>query len=134
MDKRFRRLWIFGTFVVLAVFLLIPSGILSAKDSSNIKYEVLSPWGEADPKPLKGISPRLDSLSGKKIGLFANYKRAAIPIALSLKKRLETEYPESVFSVYHSDQWNVTEIETENRETFKKWVTGVDAVILMVGD
>jgi hypothetical protein len=129
-----RIFWILGISAILTLCLLSPSSRLFAKDSPNIQYEVLSPWGEADPKPLKGISPRLDSLSGKKIGLFANYKRAAVPIALSLKERLESKYPDSKFSLYHSDQWNVTEIETENGEAFRKWVKGNDAVILMVGD
>jgi hypothetical protein len=132
--NRFRYLRILGMFVALATISLATSGMLFAMDSSNIHYEVLSPWGEADPKPLKGISPRLDNLSGKKIGLFANYKRAAVPIAMSLQKQLRSMYPASQVSIYHSDQWNVTEIETKNHETFKKWIEGNDAVILMVGD
>lgn len=132
--NRFRNRLISGIYFILAVLIFSPSGILHAGDSSNKEYAALSPWGEADPKPLKGISPRLDSLSGKKIGLFANYKRAAIPIAMSLKEKLETAYPDSRVSIYHSDQWNVTEIETEKSETFKKWAQGKDAVILMVGD
>jgi hypothetical protein len=131
---RFNYLWIPGFLVILAVLLQASAGMLFAKDSSGIQYEVLSPWGDADPKPIKGISPRLDNLSGKKIGLFANYKRAAVPIAESLQKRLRSMYPDSQVSIYHSNQWNVTEIETENRELFKKWVEGSDAVILMVGD
>ena len=131
---RFRILWIMGIFVMLVAFSLTSPVVLHAKNSSSIQYEALSPWGEADPKPLKGISQRLDTLSGKKIGLFANYKRAAIPIAISLKKRLESAYPDSQVSIYNSDKWNVTEIETEKSKTFKKWVEGNDAVILMVGD
>ena len=134
---RFRFLRMMGIFAIPALFLL-SACVDSGKDSSGIKsavqYEALSPWGEADPRPLKGISERLQNLSGKKIGLFANYKRAAIPIAVSLKEKLESTYPESQFSIYHSDKWNVTEIETEKSGTFKKWVEGNDAVILMVGD
>jgi hypothetical protein len=131
---RFNYLWIPGFFVILAFLLQASAGMLFARDSSGIQYEVLSPWGDTDPKPIKGISPRLDNLSGKKIGLFANYKRAAVPIAESLQKRLRSMYPDSQITIYHSNQWNVTEIETENRELFKKWVEGNDAVILMVGD
>ena len=131
---RFRFSWITGIFMMLIVFSPPATVVSHAKSSSSIQYEALSPWGETDPKPLKGISPRLDSLSGKKIGLFANYKRAAIPIAISLKEKLETAYPDSQFSIYHSDRCNVTEIETDKSETFKKWVEGNDAVILMVGD
>ena len=131
---RFRSFWISGIFVLLAVFSLSSCNSQPVKDSPSIQYEVLSPWGEADPKILKGISTRLDNLSGKKIGLFANYKRAAIPIAMSLKEQLESKYPDSRFTIYHSDQWNVVEMETEKGERFKKWVEGNDAIILMVGD
>ena len=131
---RFLSLWVLGMIVILAAVFLAPSGMLFAMDSSSIKYEVLSPWGEVDPKPLKGISPRLDNLSGKKIGLFANYKRAALPIAGSLQKRLRAMYPDSEISIYHSPEWNVTEIETEDRAKFTEWVQENDAVILMVGD
>ena len=131
---RFRVLWILAISGILTAFTLSSADILLAKDTSEAQYEALSPWGEADPKPLKGISPRVDNLSGKKIGIFANYKRAAIPIAMSLQERLKSAYPDSKVSIYHSDQWNVTEIETENKDTFKKWVEGKDAVILLVGD
>ena len=131
---RFRNLRILVILGILATFTMSSSGILFAKDSSEAQYEALSPWGEADPKPLKGISPRLDNLSGKKIGIFANYKRAAIPIAMSLQKRLKSQYPDSKVSIYHSDKWNVVEIETEKQDAFKKWVEGKDAVILLVGD
>ena len=130
----FWSLCILSVFVILAAAPQVPSNRLLAQDSSKNQYEVLSPWGEADPKSLKGISARLDNLSAKKIGLFANYKRAAVPIAMSLQQRLRSMYPDSPVSIYHSDQWNVTEIETENREAFKKWIEGNDAVILMVGD
>ena len=131
---RFRSLWIPGMFAVLAVTLLAPACTMFTPDLSNIQYETLSPWADVDPRPLKGISPRLDNLSGKKIGLFANYKRAAMPIARSLQVKFRAEYPDSEFSIYHSDQWNVNEIETKNGEKFKKWVEGQDAVILLVGD
>jgi hypothetical protein len=108
--------------------------MLFAQDAAENKYEVLSPWAEVDPIPLRGISPRIDSLAGKKIGLFANYKRAALPIARSLEKRLKTMYPDSEISLFHSPRWNVTESETENADRFEAWAKGVDAVILVVGD
>jgi hypothetical protein len=73
-------------------------------------------------------------LSGKKIGLFVNYKRAARPIGLSLEKRLNAMYPNSPVSVFNSPEWNVSEIETRNKDKFAAWAKGVDAVILLVGD
>ncbi len=131
--RRTSRLEILGMVVLLGAW-LAPSGRLLAQDPPGIQYEVLSPWAEADPKPLKGISPRLDTLAGKKIGLFANYKRAALPIAGSLQKRLRAMYPDAEVSIYHSDRWNVTEAETENRDRFVRWARANDAVILLVGD
>ena len=122
------------TFSITGFLFPANPGVLFAADSTGTRYEVLNPWGETASLKLTGLSPRLDSLEGKKIGLFANYKRAAIPIAISIKEKLESAYPDSQVSIYNSDKWNVTEIETEKSETFKKWVMGNDAVILMVGD
>ncbi len=112
----------------------VPTNRLFAQSASESQYEVLSPWADVDPIPLRGISPRVDSLAGKKIGLFANYKRAALPIAQALEKRLNTMYPDSETILFHSTQWNVVETQTENKERFEAWAKGVDAVILDVGD
>lgn len=120
---------VMGIFAVVAAAAQDPS-----RTTSGPQYEVLNPWAAIDPVPLKGISPRVNSMSGKKIGLFANYKRAAMPIAEALKRKLEARYPDSEFSIYHSDRWNVTEAETNNREKFADWVEEVDAVVLAVGD
>ncbi|MBN2318249.1 MAG: hypothetical protein JXR49_04195 [Acidobacteria bacterium] len=130
----FRYFLVLGMFAAIVAAFPGPSGALSAQDTSEIQYEVFSPWAEVDPIPLRGISPRIDSLAGKKIGVFANYKRAALPIAGSLQKRLNALYPDSEISLFHSSEWNVTEIETEDRDKFEAWVKGVDAVILVVGD
>ena len=111
-----------------------PANMLFAQNTSESQYEVLSPWADVDPIPLRGISQRIDSLAGKKIGLFANYKRAALPIAQSIEKRLNTMFPDSETNLFHSRQWNVVESETENQERFEAWAKGVDAVILVVGD
>ena len=100
----------------------------------DIQFEVLSPWADADPIPLRGISPRLENLAGKKIGLFVNSKRAAMPIAKSIDKRLKEMYPDIRTIVFHSTEPNVNEIETKNKEKFTAWVKKVDAVIALVGD
>ena len=100
----------------------------------DIQFEVLSPWADADPIPFRGISPRLDSLAGKKIGLFVNSKRAAMPIAKSVDKRLKETYSDIRTIVFHSTEPNVNDIETKNKEKFTAWVKYVDAVIALVGD
>jgi hypothetical protein len=98
------------------------------------QFEVLSPWAEADPIPFRGISPRVETLSGKKIGLFVNPKRAALPIAESIQRRLADMYPDAEVIMYRSYGANVNEIETENKEAFTAWAKSLDAAIAVVGD
>ena len=91
------------------------------------KYEVLSPWADADPVPSKGLTaPRISDLAGKKIGLYCNDKRAARPVLTVLEKKLKEKFPVSQISWYTSQKTNVPE--------FDDWLKGVDAVIAAVGD
>jgi len=106
----------------------------SQSKAPDSQFEVLSPWADVEPIPLKGISPRIETLSGKKIGLFVNPKRAALPIAESIDSRLKTMYPDVQTIMYRSYGANVNEIETENKEKFTAWVKGIDAAIAVVGD
>src|SRR5439155_21061396 len=55
-------------------------------------YDVLSPWAETDPMPLQGITPRVPELRGKRIGLYANYKRAASPIQDAVESELRARF------------------------------------------
>ena len=109
-------------------------GAKSGARAPNPRFEVLSPWADADPIPLRGISPRLADLEGKKIGLFVTPKRAAMPIAESIRRRLGAMYPGVQTVIFHSTTPNVNEIETKNKEKFTAWANGVDAAILVVGD
>jgi len=104
------------------------------KDVSESLYEVLSPWAEVDPIPVRGISPRVDTLAGKKIGLFANFKLAARPIQAVVERRLKERFPDCEISLFDSTLPNVTETETENLEKFTAWAKENDAVIAAVGD
>ena len=97
-------------------------------------YQVLSPWPYADPVPARGISPRLDSLEGKTIGLSANGKRAAVPMLETLERELRAKYPTLNTSWYKCSEFNVPEILTHGKEKFEAWVRGVDGVALTVGD
>jgi hypothetical protein len=110
-------------------------GTASSKPKApDTQFEVLSPWADVDPIPLRGISPRIPTLAGKKIGLFVNPKRAAMPIAESIDKRLKTMYPDIQTIVFHSTEANVNELETKNKEKFTAWAKGLDAAIAVVGD
>lgn len=100
----------------------------------NGQYEVLSPWAEADPVALRGISPRLTDLSGKKIGLFRNFKRAAKPTLTVVGERLKERFPTSEISWFDSTAINVLETETENKAKFEEWMKGIDATVASYGD
>lgn len=99
----------------------------------NSQYEVLSPWAEVDPMPLRGIIPRVTDLSGKKIGLFCLPKRAARPIQTVVERKLKERFPTSEFSYFifgHNDEV----VLTEDKARFEEWVNGVDTVVAAVGD
>jgi hypothetical protein len=119
-------------FAVMAVH--VPSETVIAKDASEYQYEVMGPWAEVDPIALRGISPRLSTLEGKKIGLFANFKRSARPQAAVVEQKLKEKFPTIQTSLFHSTLPNVTETETANKEKFAVWAKDVDAVVAMVGD
>jgi hypothetical protein len=124
-----------GILAVLAVQDSSRAQAVSAQAKApGVQFEVLSPWADVDPIPLRGISPRLPSLAGKKIGLFVNPKRAAMPIAESIQRRLGVMYPDVQTIIYHSVGANVNEIETKNKDKFTAWAKGLDAAIAVVGD
>lgn len=105
-----------------------------AQNSSEYQYEVLSPWADVDPVPVRGISPRVDTLSGKKIGLLLNEKRAARPIQEAVEKKLKEHFPGCETSFYQLSLTNALETETNGKDKFTAWAKDVDAVIAAVGD
>ncbi len=102
------------------------------------QYEVLNPWAEVDPMPLRGIMPRLTDLAGKRIGLFANSKDISRPILKIVEQRLKESFPSVEISWYVPKiayTYNIVQIERpENKEVFEEWLKGVDAVIAAAGD
>jgi len=127
-------------FAVAAVAILaftaahVPSDAYSASDGAEQQYEVLSPWAEVDPIPVRGISPRIDTLAGKKIGLFANFKRAAVPISREVEKRLKERFPDIETDLYHSTAPNIDESVEQDAAKFEAWAKSMDAVVAAVGD
>ena len=43
-------------------------------------------------------------------------------------------YPDAQISYFISPEWNVSVVETKNKDKFEAWAKGVNAVILSVGD
>ena len=100
----------------------------------STEYEVLSPWADVDPVPLRGITPRLRDLAGKKIGLFLNEKRAAYLSLSAFERELLERIPTATTSWYKCTGHNIPEMLTEGKARFEAWVASVDAVVLSVAD
>jgi hypothetical protein len=103
-------------------------------NKTNGGFESLSPWAEADPIPFRGLSSRLETLAGKKIGLFRNGKRATVPIMHVVERRLKERFPTVEFTEFAFTIPNETIIERDDKERFEDWLKGVDAVIAAFGD
>jgi hypothetical protein len=102
----------------------------------NGQYEVLSPWAEVDPISFRGLTAaRLTDLAGKKIGLFASSKPISKRIMTAFEAQLKNRFPTIETRWYVGEgSWAVVQIETQNRDKYKEWVNGVDAVVAAVGD
>ena len=61
-----------------------------------IQLEVLNPRGEVNPPKTLGISPRVATLAGKKIGLYDNGKDGFADFLDVIEKLLEEKYPTAV--------------------------------------
>jgi len=99
-------------------------------------FDVLSPWAETDPLPLEGITPRVADLRGKRIGLYANYKRAAVPIQNAVEAELRSRYGADV-QIARFEQQGSNDIGSSDDEgpRFAEWLEKeVDTVIVAVGD
>jgi hypothetical protein len=103
-------------------------------DSTKGMFEVLSPWAEADPVPLKGLSGRLDSLNGKKIGLLRNNKRAGEEILKVAARRLKERYPDIEFNWFKGNSFSVSSLEKKRLPEFEDWIKSVDAVLAAAAD
>jgi hypothetical protein len=100
----------------------------------SASYEVLSPWADADPVPLRGIAPRPESLEGKRIGLYSNRKRAAELALRAVERGLLERFPTARTSWYECTTVNLPEMLSEGKARFEAWVGSVDAVVLSVAD
>ena len=99
-------------------------------------YDVLSPWAETDPIPLNGINPRLPDLRGQRVGLSANYKRAATPIQDAVEAELRARYGDQI-TISRFAQSGTHDIGRSPDEgpRYAEWLEKeVDTVIVAVGD
>lgn len=100
-----------------------------------MKYTVLSPWAHTDTSDGRGLQPRVDTLNGKSIGLFAHFKQHS-PILLELiRDALQERFPNARFSLLQYPK-DTTEIvnDPDFDNKLKVWLAGVDVVVSALGD
>jgi hypothetical protein len=100
----------------------------------NEPFEVLNPWAETDPVPLKGLTARLTEVDGMTIGLHADNKPAAVPILQVVEKRLKELYPTAKITWFYSRLINDVHDNEETRGRYIDWIKGTDAVVCAIGD
>lgn len=94
------------------------------------KYTILSPWAETDHVEKLPINPRLDSLEGKTIGLYASFKEYHPFFMQEVERQLSEKYPTAKFEhyTYIVDTQEIDQ-DPENFPAFKAWLEKVDGVI-----
>ena len=85
------------------------------------QFEVLNPWAEVDPVPLKGISPRLSGLNNKTVGLLANDKPASSIVIGIIREQLTQKFPNVRFSSFLDDLGTLGIYEKELKAKVQEW-------------
>jgi hypothetical protein len=82
----------FGAYVPDAIAKMVTTKS-AAKTTPATTLEVLNPRGEVDPPKTLGISPRVTTLEGKRIGLYDNGKEGFADFLNVIEKLLKEKYP-----------------------------------------
>lgn len=100
-----------------------------------MQYTVLSPWAASEAQQPRPLSPRLDTLAGKTIGLYAHFKGHALKILDEVEAALRARYPDIKFKRYQYLK-EITEIIDDpvySREA-AEWCASCDGIITAYGD
>jgi len=99
-----------------------------------MEYQVLSPWADKD-NIARGLQPRLTDLENKTIGMFYYFFDSHVAILREIERQLKEKFSTLKFSYY---QYTVETSEIANdttyKDSFEKWVKGVDTVISVYGN
>jgi len=91
------------------------------------KIRVLNPRGEREPSPAKGISPRLSTLGGKRIGIYWNGKPDGDYFWDTVENLLKKKYPSVTVKRYNGPG-------DLGEELAARIASEVDAFLYGVGD
>lgn len=98
------------------------------------RYTALSPWAEVDTSEMIGLSPRLDDLDGKTVGMFGDFMILSVYMLRAVEGELRKRYPNIKFS-YLQYVTETTRIEEDEAflPKFQEWIQGVDCVLSFYG-
>lgn len=105
------------------------------EERSKFVMKIYSPWAEVSAEGAKPLSPRLDSLEHKTIGLLAHFKGHSPLMLQVLSELLQEKYPNIKFKAlqYKKDTAEIYK-DPEMDAVTKEWLQDVDAVIGAYGD
>lgn len=97
--------------------------------------KLYSPWAEIDVSDARPLSPRLNTLNGKTIGLFSHFKGHSPVMLEVLAQMLKEKYPNTIFKPlqYKKDTSEIRK-DPDFAEKIKEWIKGMDGVIGAYGD
>jgi hypothetical protein len=103
-------------------------------ENSSCRYGVLNPWADIEPEPLRVISPRVENLDNKTIGLFDSGKGGSGVILDVVQEKLVERFPTSKIDRYVARRWYGEVIDSDEKEQFEKWTKSIDTAVAAVGD
>ncbi|MBR1781050.1 MAG: hypothetical protein IJ751_06600 [Oscillospiraceae bacterium] len=99
-----------------------------------MQYTVLSPWARVDTAQICGLSPRLDTLNGKTIGMFADLFMVGVRMQENLEAELRRRYPDvNIKYIRYTVETKRIEDDPEFRAEFDAWAADCDAVLSFYG-
>jgi hypothetical protein len=99
-----------------------------------MNYTVLSPWAAVDTTQLCGLSPRLDDLNGKTIGMFADLFMVGIHMQENIEIELHKRYPDiRVKYIRYSIETKRIEDDPVFKAEFDAWAADCDAILSCYG-
>ena len=99
-----------------------------------MEYEILSPLADKD-AIVRGLNPRIADLEHKTIGMFYYFFDSHVAILREIEKQLKEKFPTLTFSYYqYTVETSEIEHDETHRDSFQKWVEGVDTVISVYGN
>ena len=97
--------------------------------SKDAIFEALNPIGERETPQYFGINPRLDTLDGKRLGLFDNAKRECPYVLGKIEKLLQERFSAIKISWFRKGTYKEVMWDAE-----KEWAKDLDGVIAMTGN